>query len=189
MSTDRKRLGEISRFLSYVLRHEPQAIDLQLDKEGWADIDCLIAGASQHGTALDLATIREVVATNDKKRFAISGDGQRICAVQGHSTSAVQRRYPEKEPPDVLYHGTATRFLESIRKLGLKAGSRHHVHFSQDISTAIAVGKRYGTPVVLEIQARRMHQQGFKFLLAENSVWLTKAVPAEFLCVRGELTP
>nr|WP_197368304.1 RNA 2'-phosphotransferase [Ralstonia pseudosolanacearum] len=189
MSTDRKRVDEISRFLSYVLRHKPQAIDLRLDNEGWADIDCLIAGAARHGTALDLATIREVVTTSDKKRFVISDDSQRICAVQGHSTPTVQRGYPEKQPPDVLYHGTATRFLESIRKHGLNAGSRHHVHLSQDISTANAVGKRYGVPVILEIQARRMHEQGFKFLLAENNVWLIKAVPAEFLSVHGELMP
>jgi putative RNA 2'-phosphotransferase len=83
-------------------------------------------------------------------------------------------------PPAILYHGTATRFLESIREQGLKAGSRHHVHLSLDVSTAVSVGKRYGKPVVLKIQAMRMHQRGFKFFLAENEVWLTDIVPAEF---------
>jgi putative RNA 2'-phosphotransferase len=181
MSTDSKQLDEISRFLSYVLRHEPQAIDLQLDTEGWASIDSLIAGAAKHGRPLDRPTIQTVVATNDKKRFAVSDDGQRIRAVQGHSTSTVQRKYSEKEPPEVLYHGTATRFLESIRETGLQPGPRHYVHLSQDIRTAIAVGQRYGKPAVLEIQAMRMHRQGFKFFLAENDVWLIDAVPAEFL--------
>ncbi|MFC0399338.1 RNA 2'-phosphotransferase [Paraburkholderia rhizosphaerae] len=181
MNTDDKRLDEISKYLSYVLRHEPQAIDLCLDTEGWASIDSLIAGAAKNGRHLDRTTIQAVVANNDKKRFAISDDGQRIRAVQGHSTTAVRRKHAEEEPPEVLYHGTATRFLESIREQGLKAGSRHHVHLSQDIPTAIAVGQRYGKSAVLEIQARRMHQQGFKFFLAENGVWLTDAVPAEFL--------
>ncbi|KWZ52867.1 RNA 2'-phosphotransferase [Burkholderia ubonensis] len=170
MNTDTKKaLDETSKYLSYVLRHAPQAVGLQLDPEGWADLDALIAGASRAGRALDRATIQAVVATNDKKRFALSGDGRRIRAVQGHST------------PDVLYHGTATRFLDSIREQGLKAGARHHVHLSRDVTTAIAVGTRYGKPVVLAIDAQRMHARGFRFFVAENGVWLTDAVPAEFL--------
>ncbi|KVC57733.1 RNA 2'-phosphotransferase [Burkholderia stagnalis] len=181
MHTHKKTLDDTSKYLSYLLRHEPQAIGLQLDPEGWADIDALVAGAARHGRQLDRATIEAVVATNDKKRFALSDDGRRIRAVQGHSTPAVQRQYPERQPPDVLYHGTATRFLESIHAQGLKAGTRHHVHLSQDMSTAISVGKRYGKPVVLAIRARHMHERGFRFFMAENGVWLTDAVPAEFL--------
>ncbi|MBN3792460.1 RNA 2'-phosphotransferase [Burkholderia sp. Ac-20353] len=186
MRTKTKTLDETSKYLSYLLRHEPQAIGLQLDQEGWADIDALIAGAARHGQALDRATIEAVVATNDKKRFALSDDGRRIRAVQGHSTPAVQRQYPEQPPPAVLYHGTATRFRESIRERGLKAGARHHVHLSQDLRTAVTVGKRYGKPVVLAIQAGRMHERGFRFFLAENGVWLVDAVPAEFLSVHDD---
>ncbi|WGS54628.1 RNA 2'-phosphotransferase [Paraburkholderia sp. D15] len=178
---DKKQLDETSKFLSYILRHEPQTIGLHLDAEGWADIDCLIAGAAGQRRVLDHAIIREVVATNDKKRFAISEDGQRIRAVQGHSTSTVQRQYVEQIPPEVLYHGTATRFLASIFEEGLKAGARHHVHLSQDMTTALSVGQRYGKPVVLKIEAQRMHQRGFKFFLAENDVWLTDAVAVEFI--------
>ncbi|RQS11987.1 RNA 2'-phosphotransferase [Burkholderia sp. Bp9002] len=181
MHTHKKTLDDTSKYLSYLLRHEPQAIGLQLDREGWVEIDALVAGAARHGRQLDRATIEAVVATNDKKRFALSDDGQRIRAVQGHSTPAVQRRHPEQQPPDVLYHGTATRFLDSIRAQGLKAGTRHHVHLSQEVSTAIAVGQRYGKPVVLAIRAQHMHARGFRFFLAENGVWLTDAVPAEFL--------
>ncbi|KWI35375.1 RNA 2'-phosphotransferase [Burkholderia stagnalis] len=181
MHTHKKTLDDTSKYLSYLLRHEPQAIGLQLDPEGWADIDALVAGAARHGRQLDRATIEAVVATNDKKRFALSDDGRRIRAVQGHSTPAVRRQYPERQPPDVLYHGTATRFLDSIRAQGLKAGTRHHVHLSQDMSTAISVGKRYGKPVVLAIRARHMHERGFRFFMAENGVWLTDDVPAEFL--------
>ncbi|QYD68223.1 RNA 2'-phosphotransferase [Paraburkholderia edwinii] len=188
MNTDDKRLDEISKYLSYVLRHEPQTIGLQLDAEGWASIDSLITSAAKYGRSLDRTTIQTVVANNDKKRFSISDDGKRIRAIQGHSTPAVQRKYSEKEPPEVLYHGTATRFLKSIHELGLKAGARHHVHLSQDIPTALAVGQRYGKPAVLEIQAMRMHRQGFKFFLAENGVWLTQGVPAEFLNTLDKLS-
>lgn len=181
MTKDLAKIDDISRYLSYILRHEPEAIGLHLDTEGWADIDSLIACANRHGQPIDKAIVHAVVETNKKKRFAISDDCRRIRAVQGHSTSTVQRTFPEMVPPEVLYHGTATRFLESIREQGLKAGSRHHVHLSLDISTAIAVGRRYGKPVVLEIQASKMSRNGFKFFRAENDVWLTDAVPPQFI--------
>ena len=171
----------ISRYLSYLLRHAPQSIGLQLDPEGWADIDALLSGAARQGHHLDRATLETVCATNDKQRFALSDDGRRIRAVQGHSTPAVQRRYPTAQPPERLYHGTATRFLDSIREQGLKPGARHHVHLSPDIRTALAVGTRYGVPVILEVDAQRMHRQGHTFFVAENGVWLTDTVPAEFL--------
>ncbi|UZE07009.1 RNA 2'-phosphotransferase [Pseudomonas corrugata] len=178
---DTKRLNETSKFLSYVLRHEPQAIGLQLDSEGWADIESLIAGAAEDGRPLDMDLIQAVVSSSDKKRFSLSGDGLRIRAVQGHSTGTVSLQHVEKEPPELLYHGTATRFLESIWEKGLIPGSRHHVHLSQDMQTAIAVGQRYGKPVVLKVDALRMHQQGFKFFQAENGVWLTDHVPASLI--------
>ncbi|WP_423394616.1 RNA 2'-phosphotransferase [Burkholderia sp. LMG 21824] len=186
MNTSKKKLPapdatSISRTLSYLLRHAPETIGLQLDPEGWADIDELITGAARQGHPLDRATLETVCATSDKQRFALSDDGRRIRAVQGHSTPAVQRRYPAAQPPERLYHGTATRFLDSIRAQGLKPGARHHVHLSPEIRTALAVGKRYGVPVILEVDAQRMHRQGYTFFVAENGVWLTDTVPAEFL--------
>jgi len=176
-----KLLHDTSKFLSYVLRHEPQAIGLTLDSEGWADIAALIEGARQTGHTLDCDLIQQVVDTSDKKRFTISEDGLRIRAAQGHSTKTVAITYPEKVPPEFLYHGTATRFLESILKEGLRPGERHYVHLSQDEQTATAGGQRYGKPIVLKIEALRMRQQGFKFFLADNGVWLTSQVPPEFL--------
>ncbi|WP_369990758.1 RNA 2'-phosphotransferase [Pseudomonas xanthosomatis] len=178
---DIKRLNETSKFLSYVLRHEPQAIGLRLDSEGWADIEALIAGAAKEARALDFTLIQAVVSSSDKKRFSLSDDGLRIRAVQGHSTAGVSLQHVEKEPPEFLYHGTATRFLESIRQQGLIAGSRHHVHLSQDISTAMSVGQRYGTPVVLKIEALQMRKLGSKFFQAENGVWLIDHVPNSFI--------
>jgi putative RNA 2'-phosphotransferase len=176
-----KQHAETSKFLSYVLRHEPQAIGLTLDREGWVDVATLISGAKKLGRELDKALIRAVVESSDKKRFAISEDGLRIRAVQGHSTESVSITFAEKVPPEFLYHGTATRFLESIRKEGLKPGERQHVHLSEDVQTATAVGQRYGKPVVLKIEALRMHKQGFKFFQADNGVWLVGSIPTEQL--------
>ncbi|AZC40571.1 RNA 2'-phosphotransferase [Pseudomonas chlororaphis] len=177
----KKRLDDTSKFLSYVLRHEPQAIGLQLDSEGWAGVDALIEGAARDGRQLTPELIAEVVASNDKKRFALSEDGQRIRAVQGHSSKTVSLQLAEQQPPAVLYHGTATRFMDSINENGLIPGARHHVHLSQDMTTAEAVGQRYGKVVILKIAAQDMQAQGFKFYQAENGVWLTDQVPVGFI--------
>jgi len=189
-----KQLTETSKFLSYVLRHEPQAIGLHLDREGWANLGELIACAKQNGRELDEALVLEVVDTSDKKRFAISEDGLCIRAVQGHSTDSVSISYVEKVPPEILYHGTATRFLDSILREGLKPGSRQHVHLSEDVETSREVGQRYGKPVLLKIEALRMHQQGVKFFQADNGIWLTEQVPVGYLslsailCVRHNMS-
>ncbi|MBD1229049.1 RNA 2'-phosphotransferase [Xenorhabdus griffiniae] len=174
---------KISKFLSYVLRHQPESIGLVLDSEGWADIGTLIKCAANHGKRLNYAIIEKIVDANDKKRFAISVDQKRIRAVQGHSTQKVDIRYQEKTPPEILYHGTATRFLDSIFKQGLVAGTRHYVHLSAEKSTAIKVGQRHGKVIILQIDIQLMHEQGFKFYQADNDVWLTKTVPVKYISV------
>lgn len=174
---------ETSKFLSYVLRHAPEAIGLTLDREGWAEVDVLIAGATGEGRTLDAELIRAVVDGNAKKRFALSEDGLRIRAVQGHSTESVAITREALTPPDVLFHGTATRFLDAILAEGLKPQSRHEVHLSADEATALTVGQRHGKPVVLKVDARAMHQKGHGFYQAENGVWLVAAVPPAFLSV------
>ena len=176
-----KALAEVSKFLSFVLRHEPQAIGLVLDSQGWANVDALIAAAAKHGRLLDRALTGQVVATSEKKRFALSADGACIRAVQGHSTDSVDIQFAERVPPDVLYHGTASRFMESIRKEGLLPGSRQYVHLSADVQTAVNVGQRHGKPVVLTVDAKAMHGQGSKFYQAENGVWLVGSVPSDFI--------
>lgn len=176
-----KQHTEVSKFLSYVLRHQPDAIGLSLDKEGWAVITDLLICANKEGYNLDQPLLQTIVANSDKKRFTISEDGLNIRAVQGHSTQQVDISYKEKIPPDFLYHGTTIRFLEIIKEQGLVAGSRQYVHLSSDETTAIAVGKRHGKPCVLKIKTLLMYKRGIKFYQADNGVWLTKTVPTLFI--------
>ena len=176
--TDHSR---ISKFLSYVLRHHPESIGITLDSEGWTDIGLLVAATTASGKTLDRALLLQVVETSDKKRYTVSSDGLRIRAAQGHSSTSVDIRYVAQTPPAVLYHGTASRFVAAIASAGLKPGSRQYVHLSLDQATAVAVGQRHGKPVVLQVDALRMHEQGHVFYLTENAVWLTAGVPPAFI--------
>jgi putative RNA 2'-phosphotransferase len=171
---------EISKFLSYVLRHAPESIGLGLDANGWADVDELLAKATNAGRRIDLDTLRAVVAESDKQRFTLSEDGRRIRAAQGHSV-AVDLDLAPSEPPPLLYHGTATRNLAAIRAEGLKPGRRQQVHLSLDPETARKVGARHGSPTVLTVDAAAMHRDGHAFFRADNGVWLTDSVPVRFL--------
>lgn len=165
-----------SKFLALVLRHKPDTIGLELDVNGWASIDELIAKAGAYGKkSLDRALIEKVLRDCDKQRYKISEDGLMIRANQGHSIS-VQMNFKPVEPPEYLYHGTATRFIDSIRVEGLKPMSRQYVHLSADIETATKVGSRHGKPHILRINAKQMHEAGQEFYLAENGVWLSHAI-------------
>lgn len=176
---------KISKFLSLILRHKPETIGLELDEKGWASIDEIIYLAAESGKTLDRKTIEAVVETNDKKRFSISSDGFKIRANQGHSVHVDLDLSPIK-PPSTLYHGTATRFLESILCKGLHSSSRHHVHLSSDCETAIKVGQRHGKPVILKIDSGSMDSDGHVFFRSENGVWLTDNVPPQYIHVYRE---
>lgn len=177
MSTD---IVSTSKFLSLLLRHKPEKIGLTLDENGWADVEELIAKANAQGKRLTRELLDRVVAENDKKRFAFSEDGKRIRASQGHSVEVDLALSPQV-PPETLFHGTATRFLDSIKQQGLIPGNRQHVHLSLLQETAVSVGKRHGKVVVLVVQAGAMQRAGHKFFVSENGVWLTERVPVEFL--------
>ncbi|GAA5511049.1 RNA 2'-phosphotransferase [Novipirellula caenicola] len=180
MKTD-KSLVTISKFLSLVLRHQPEIVGMTLDEEGWLDIHELISAANARGTPLSLELVHEVVATNDKKRFALSDDGRRIRANQGHSVSRVDLNLNPQTPPDTLFHGTVAAFIESIRASGLQKRSRNHVHLSADESTATKVGSRRGKPIILRVNTAAMHHDGHRFYRSANGVWLVDAVPVEYL--------
>lgn len=170
----------VSKFLSLVLRHKPETIGLHLDKHGWADIDELIRLANGHGRKLDRQTITDIVASSDKQRFALDDSKTRIRANQGHSID-VGLELEARQPPDVLFHGTATRFIDAIRAQGLRKGKRQHVHLSEQEATAVRVGQRHGQPIVLTVQAGAMWRAGHCFYQSRNGVWLTDSVPVAFL--------
>ncbi|WP_172202591.1 RNA 2'-phosphotransferase [Niveibacterium sp. COAC-50] len=174
------QLKRLSKFMSLVLRHQPELIGIALDHAGWVAIDELVTRANAAGKPLTHACIREVVATSDKQRFAISDDGLRIRANQGHSVE-VELGLAPAEPPDVLLHGTARRFLSAILREGLVKGARHHVHLTTDLGIAGAVGRRYGELVLLSVAAARMRADGHVFYRSDNGVWLTDMVPPRYL--------
>ena len=171
---------QTSKFLSLVLRHEPGKIGLNLDGQGWANVDELLQKLHAHGQVLDRGGLQDIVAACSKQRFALSDDGQRIRANQGHSITVDLGLVPV-EPPQWLYHGTVSRFVGSIREQGLHAGERHHVHLSLDRETAHQVGARRGAPVILSVHAGRMHADGHVFHRSANGVWLTDHVPPQYI--------
>src|SRR4051794_37748240 len=154
----------LSKFLSLILRHKPQTINLSLDKNGWANVNELIYKANLHKVPLTIDSVTRIVESNDKKRFIFSNDHQFIRANQGHSIQ-VDLQLKEATPPNQLFHGTALKNVESIRTQGLLKGQRHHVHLSANRETAKNVGSRYGKPIVIGVNSEEMHQQGFKFFL------------------------
>jgi putative RNA 2'-phosphotransferase len=175
---DERRTVKVSKYLSKHLRHQPERIGLTLGEGGWVEIDTLIAAAAAHGFRFTREELGHVVATNDKRRFAI--EGTRIRASQGHSVE-VDLGLPPATPPSRLYHGTVARNLDAISAEGLRPMSRHDVHLSADRETATRVGARRGRPVVLSVDAAAMHRDGHVFRVSANGVWLTETVPAKYL--------
>ena len=175
-----KETVRASKFLSLILRHESEKVGLTLGEAGWVGVNELLEAVSRHGTPLTLDLLKHIVTTSDKKRFAFSEDGQRIRASQGHSVE-VDLQYPPQTPPEVLYHGTATRILDGLRKEGLQRMGRHDVHLSAETKVTIQVGGRHGKPVLLTIRAGEMHRAGFVFRCSANGVWLVNHVPPQFI--------
>jgi putative RNA 2'-phosphotransferase len=175
-----KEIIKTSKFLSLILRHEPERVGLKLGDAGWVGVEELLKAVNGHGVALTLEQLKHIVATSDKKRFAFSEDGRRIRASQGHSVE-VDLQYAPETPPELLYHGTATRFLEGIRRDGLLRMERHDVHLSAETKMTMQVGGRHGKPVLLIIRAGEMHRAGHEFRRSANGVWLVNQVPPEFI--------
>ncbi len=175
-----KSFTELSKFIALILRHKPETIGISLDRNGWASVDELMDGMNQSGHSIDMDTLMEIVRTDEKGRYSFNDDKTKIRANQGHSIN-VDVELKETIPPETLYHGTAERFCEGIRKEGLKPMSRLYVHLSKDVETAVKVGSRHGKCVVFAVKTGEMSRQGYKFWLSENGVWLTKNVPPIFL--------
>ncbi len=173
-----KHLVSISKYMSFILRHKPETIGLKLDENGWASATDLIENTTKF--KLDLNTIKLVVETNDKQRFSLDNEKGLIRANQGHSVDINLGLEPRTPPPKLL-HGTAERFLGSINKTGLTKQKRHHVHLSESSEVAIAVGSRYGKPVLLEVDTKLMFEEGYQFFRSVNNVWLVEDVPPKFI--------
>jgi putative RNA 2'-phosphotransferase len=171
---------KVSKQLSFWLRHRPEAAGLTLDAQGWTEVDAVLAALGREGSACDWEQLVGVVESSDKQRFELTADATRIRARQGHSID-VALDWPRMPPPDLLYHGTVARFLPAILAEGLKPMRRHHVHLSPDVETARRVGLRRGDPTILVIRAAALAAAGGAFLLTSNNVWLTEAVPPEYL--------
>ncbi len=177
------RAKKISKLLSLILRHQPETVHITLDDQGWVDVNTLLANIEQYKRqTVTREMLNFVVETNNKKRFAFNDDGTKIRASQGHSVK-IDLGYEPTTPPEFLYHGTATRFLQTIEKEGLKKRSRHHVHLSLDHATATNVGTRHGLPVILKVHAQIMHEEGYEFFVSENGVWLTEEIPVKYFDV------
>ncbi|MFD5464773.1 RNA 2'-phosphotransferase [Kitasatospora sp. NPDC127059] len=181
---DEKRLVRSSKMLSRILRHEPELVGITLDSSGWVRVDVLLGALAAKGRPLTRTELDHVVAGNDKRRFGYSADGLSIRANQGH-TVAVDLGLTATAPPHVLYHGTADRHLASIFREGLRPMARQDVHLSAETETATRVGARHGRPVVLTVNAAAMAAAGHEFRLSENGVWLTDAVPPQYLSRRS----
>jgi len=184
---DAKQLKQLSKTLSYVLRHRPDSIGVELETGGWISVATLLNALSQDGKPISLEVLHEIVAQSDKQRFELSDDGLRIRARQGHSVD-VELGYEPATPPIVLYHGTATRNLDSIFEQGLLKSRRHHVHMSTNKQTMMQVAMRHGKPALLSVQSGQMHADGHAFFVTGNHVWLTEHVPPRYIAVTDDTT-
>jgi putative RNA 2'-phosphotransferase len=178
----KERENSKSRFLSLVLRHKPEAVGISLEDGGWVRVDTLLDAMKKHGKYLSKEELKDIVFNNDKKRFAFDEREVKIRAVQGHSLD-IEMNYFPVEPPAELFHGTSQQVKRKILEEGIRRMNRKYVHLSKEKETAIAVGKRHGSPVVLTVLAGQMHNDGYTFFRADNGVWLTESVPSKYLRV------
>lgn len=170
----------LSKLLSYVLRHNPAYLEIELDNHGWTDVEILLNQLNKHHEKINFDILKHIVNTNAKKRFSFNEDLTLIRASQGHSIE-IELNYTAQIPPTILFHGTTEKNVILIREKGLLKMSRHHVHLSSDKETAQKVGQRHGKPVVLSIQSLIMYEDGYLFYVSDNGVWLTEHVPAKFI--------
>jgi putative RNA 2'-phosphotransferase len=172
--------NKISKFLSLVLRHKPDEIGVILDSNGWANVQELLTKLQAKEISINFETLQKIVESSDKQRFSFNQDLTKIRANQGHSI-AVDVELVAKIPPDILYHGTTSRFLDSIMESGLQKMQRLHVHLTHDIEIAKKVGIRHGKLAILKIDAKSMQQESFIFFCSENNVWLCDNIPSKYI--------
>lgn len=173
-------LNSLSKYISLILRHKPEIIGIKLDEHGWAKVSELINGISRNKGKFSIDILEEIVETDNKQRYSFNEDKTLIRANQGHSIS-VDVELEECKPPKYLWHGTSEKYMLSIDKIGLIPKNRLYVHLSKDIDTALSVGKRHGKPIIYKVFSGKMYDNGIKFYLSKNRIWLTKNVSIEYL--------
>jgi putative RNA 2'-phosphotransferase len=183
---EEKKAKRISKFLSLILRHNPETIGLHLDKNGWAEVSELLEKSKKGRVHFDANELVYIVKTNNKQRFSFNEDHTKIRANQGHSLQHIQLELEPQTPPAFLYHGTVAKFMDAIRAKGLLKINRQHVHLSTDRATATNVGSRRGKPIILSIRAEEMYHKGYIFYRSANGVWLTDHVPSTFISFKNE---
>ncbi len=172
-------LIKISRFISLILRHKPETIGITLDEHGWANVEELIVGVNKK-YLIDIQILEKIVNEDNKNRYSFNEDKTMIRANQGHSIP-VDVELKKLNPPDILYHGTGEKYVESTERQGLIRKNRLYVHLSDNIEIAEKVGKRHGKPVIYEIDCKKMIEDGIEFFKSENNVWLVESVPVKYL--------
>jgi putative RNA 2'-phosphotransferase len=173
-------LTKVSQFISLVLRHKPETIGITIDKYGYANTNDLIKGVKTKYPEFNKDILIEIVETDEKQRYSFKDNGKLIRANQGHSFP-VDLGLEAQQPPLLLFHGTSTKYLDSIMEKGIISKSRQYVHLSKDVDTAYTVGLRHGAgTVILVVSAEQMWKDGYKFFLSENGVWLVDEVPTKY---------
>jgi putative RNA 2'-phosphotransferase len=169
-------LYQKGKFLSLLLRHKPEKLNLKMNKYGWVKVEDLINSGQ-----FTLEILEKIVQENNKGRFAFDNKKEKIRALQGHSIK-VDLRLKDSVPPNILFHGTAKKYVASILEQGLDKRNRQYVHLSDNEKTAMAVGlRRDKCPAILIISAKEMYDDGYEFYLSENNIWLTDYVPSKYI--------
>lgn len=177
-------MAHFGKFLSLVLRHKPEIIGVTLDAQGWCYVSELIEKLNAHGEPTTMEKLEKEVSADSKQRYNFNEDKTKIRANQGHSLK-VDLALEAQTPPNELFHGTVEQFLPSIMASGLEKRQRQHVHLSRTKETAVEVGKRRGVPIILVVNAKQMVEDGYKFFLSANQVWLTDSVPSRYITRLG----
>lgn len=176
---------KLSIYLSYILRHKPEEAYVNMAKGGWVSVSKLIEGVNKNGFYIDMEILEEIVNTDAKKRYSFNADKTRIRANQGHSID-VDMGFESQKPPMILYHGTATKNIDSINEKGIMKMERQFVHLSTGIVQAMTVGERHGNACIYTVKAEEMYDDGYEFYQSENGVWLTDYVPTKYIELRPD---